>query len=72
MRILMINNDGGGYAGHVEVEAGTTVSQFFDQHMTGRKAADYMIRVDRLPAAADQVLQEGNRISITPVKITGA
>lgn len=51
MRVLMINNDGGGYAGHVEVEAGTTVSQFFDQHMTGRKAQDYMIRVDRLPAA---------------------
>ena len=29
MRILVINNDGGGFADYVEVESGTTVSQLF-------------------------------------------
>lgn len=30
------------------------------------------IRVDRQPASAEQVLVEGQRVSITPVKIEGA
>lgn len=40
--------------------------------MDGCQAADYLIRVDRLPASADQVLQSGSRVSMTPVKIEGA
>lgn len=35
-------------------------------------ASDYLIRVNRQPAASDHVLQEGDRVSITPVKIEGA
>jgi hypothetical protein len=38
----------------------------------GRKAQDYLIRLNRLPVPSDQVLQPGDRISITPVKIQGA
>jgi hypothetical protein len=44
----------------------------FEEKMSGGKPADYLIRVNRLPAAADQVLQPGDRVSITPVKIEGA
>jgi molybdopterin converting factor small subunit len=40
--------------------------------MPGRTAADYMIRVNRQPVARDYVLQEGDRVSITPTKIEGA
>jgi hypothetical protein len=36
------------------------------------KPQDYLIRVNRQPAASDQVLQEGDRVSLTPVKIEGA
>ena len=32
----------------------------------------YLIRVNRQPCPADQVLREGDRISITPTKIEGA
>ena len=46
--------------------------EFFDARLPGRKPDDYLIRVNRLPASADQVLQEGDRISITPTKIEGA
>ncbi len=70
-RILLINNLGGGFADYVDIEQGTTVNQLFDQRVTG-KPDDYLIRVNRQPTAKDQVLQEMDRISITPVKIEGA
>ena len=72
MRILYVNNDGGGFADYIEVEAGTTVAHLFAQRLSGRPAADYLIRVNRLPVPADHVLQEGERLTITPVKIEGA
>jgi hypothetical protein len=72
MQVLFINNQGGGFADHIEVPEGTTVAQLFEQRMANSDASDYLIRVDRLPAAADQVLQAGSRVSFTPVKIEGA
>jgi hypothetical protein len=72
MRILFINNQGGGFADHIEVELGTTVSQLFQKQLRGSKPEDYLIRVNRLPASADQILQEGDRVSMTPSKIEGA
>jgi sulfur carrier protein ThiS len=72
MRVLYVNNTGGGFADYVEVEAGTTVAAFFSKKMPGQQAGDYLLRVNRLPVAADQVLADNDRITITPVKITGA
>jgi hypothetical protein len=72
MTILFINNDGGGFADHVEVTDGLRVAELFSEKMPGRKASDFLIRVNRQPAAADQVLQPGDRVSITPTKIEGA
>ena len=72
MRILYLNNDGAGFADYVEVPAGTTVQQFFSQRVPHGRPGDYLIRLNRQPTAADQVLQEGDRISFTPTKIEGA
>ena len=72
MRVMYINNDGGGFADYVSISEGTTVEQFFKDRMQGRKASDYLIRVNRQPVARDYVLTEGDRITITPVKIDGA
>ena len=72
MRILAINNDGGGFADYVEVPDGTTVAQLFERQIGSAKPADYLIRVNRQPCAGDQQLREGDRISITPTKIEGA
>ena len=69
MRLFYLNNDGGGFADYVTVTEGMTVEKFFAQQMPGRKAEDYLIRVNRQPVARDQVLQEGDRVSITPTKI---
>lgn len=72
MKVFFINNDGAGFADHVEVEDGLTVAAFFAEKLPGRKAEDFLIRVNRLPTPADQVLQPGDRISATPSKIEGA
>ena len=72
MRILLINNDGGGFADHIDVAEGTTVTQLFEQRITSGKPQNYLIRVNRQSVPCEQVLQEGDRISITPVKIEGA
>jgi hypothetical protein len=72
MQIMLINNDGGGFADHIEVAEGTSVATLFVEKMPGRKAGDYLIRVNRLPVSADQILQPGDRISITATKIQGA
>ena len=72
MRILYINNLGGGFADYVEVAEGTTVEKFFDEKMRSCHSDDYLIRVNRQPVSRDCVLQEGDRITITPTKIQGA
>ena len=72
MKVLFINNDGGGFADYVEVNPGTTVEQFFGKHLPGCQAADYLIRVNRQPVPRDCVLQDNDRITITPTKIEGA
>lgn len=71
MRIMFINNDGGGFADWMEVEAGTTVGALFQARIEG-SAEEYLIRVNRQPTTADYALREGDRVSITPTKIEGA
>jgi molybdopterin converting factor small subunit len=72
MRVLFINNDGGGYADYVEVQDGTSVEKFFGEHVPGRRSEDYLIRINRQPVPRDYVLQDGDRVSMTPTKIEGA
>ena len=48
------------------------VEQFFAKEMRDCRPEDYLIRVNRQPVPADQVLREGDRISFTPTKIEGA
>lgn len=72
MQILVINNDGGGFADYIEVAEGTTVTQLFQRQTGSADPSGYLIRVNRQPCSADQTLQEGDRISITPTKIEGA
>lgn len=72
MKILFINNDGAGFANHIDIESGTTVQALFDQKIGRGKESNYLIRVNRQPVSAEQVLVEGDRVSITPTKIEGA
>lgn len=72
MKIMFINNDGGGFADVIEVKDGLTTSELFEQQMKGASPEHFLIRVNRQPATADQVLQDGDRVTFTPTKIEGA
>jgi hypothetical protein len=72
MVILFINNDGGGFADNINVSEGSTVQKLFAERVPHGKPQDYLIRVNRQPATAEQVLHDGDRVSFTPVKIEGA
>jgi len=72
MRLLFINNQGAGFADYVQATPGTTIDKFLAEKLPDHKAGDLLIRVNRQPVPRDYVLQEGDRISATPVKIEGA
>ncbi|MCA9177987.1 MAG: molybdopterin converting factor [Planctomycetales bacterium] len=72
MKILVINNDGAGFADYLDVHPGTTVAQLFQRQLGDAKSSDYLIRVNRQLCASDQILKEGDRVSFTPTKIEGA
>jgi len=72
MRILYINNDGGGFADYIDIAENTTVEQFFAIKMSGQSPEDFTIRVNRQPVSRDYILRDGDRITITPTKIEGA
>ena len=72
MRVLYINNAGSGWADYIDVPESKTVEQFFNEKMPGRKAHDFLIRVNRQPVSRNYVLQENDRVTITPLKIEGA
>ena len=72
MKLLFINNLGGGFADYVDVNDGTTVEQFFEDKMVHERPEDYLIRVNRQPVPRDYVLQENDRVTLTPTKIEGA
>ena len=72
MKVLYINNDGGGFADYIDVPDGTTVERFFKEKIPGGRPEDYLIRVNRQPVTADHVIEDGQRVSVTPTKIEGA
>jgi sulfur carrier protein ThiS len=72
MRVLWINNSGAGFADYVDAEPGTSVEKFIGQRLPGYQPSDYLIRVNRQPVPRDYVLQEGDRLTCTPVKVEGA
>lgn len=72
MKIFVINNFGAGFADTVEIPEGTTIKTLFEQTVPHARPEDYLIRLNRGPVAADYILQDGDRVSITPRKIEGA
>lgn len=72
MRIMYINNAGGGFANYMEIEENTSIEKLFKQKMPHEQSQDYLIRVNRQPVPKDYCLRENDRVTITPTKIEGA
>lgn len=71
MKVLFINNDGGGFADYLDIQEGTSIKDFVSDSVNG-DPHDYLIRVNRQPVGSDYVLQENDRVTVTPNKIQGA
>ena len=72
VNIHVVNNDGGGFAERKEFRQGTTLEQLFRVICPNGASNDYVIRVNRSGTERDYVLQENDRVTITPRKIEGA
>jgi sulfur carrier protein ThiS len=72
MQVLLLNNDGAGFADYIEIDTGTTIEQMLGEQLPHRGPDELLIRVNRQPVARDHVLQPNDRVSATPVKIEGA
>lgn len=72
MKILYLNNDGGGFADEVDVADGMTAEAFVVEQLRGKSVDHFLIRVNRNEVVANQVLQDGDRVSVTPTNIEGA
>ena len=73
MRILFINNHGGGFADYIEVADGDyRLPRCLRDQIPHGKPQDYLIRVNRQPVPSNHQLMAGDRVSFTPTKIEGA
>lgn len=71
MKILFIDSTGAGFASPIDVAEGTSVGVLFLERVGG-DPKNFLIRINRQAVTINQILQEGDRLSITPLKIQGA
>jgi hypothetical protein len=72
MNIYFINNEGGGFAGSADIRENLTVETFFKERFPDRAPSDFLIRVNREAVPGSYVLQDKDRVTMTPMKIDGA
>lgn len=72
MKLLYLNNDGGGFADEIEVPDGMSAEALFEKLMPEKRREDYLIRVNHEQVPAKFQLSDGDRLTITPTKIHGA
>ena len=61
-------NSSGGWADCLDVPQGQSVEMLFRETMPGRQPEDFLIHVNRQPVSLDTVLQDGDRVTITPLQ----
>ncbi len=67
--VSFITNYGSGSAEHAELPVGTTINGFFAEKMPGENIKNYTLRVNRQAAASDQMLLDGDQLTIAPRQI---
>ncbi len=66
IRVLVVRNDGSGQAAYENVPAGSPVQAVV------RSQPGQAVRVNGQPAAPGQTLREGDKVSVTPERVSGA
>ena len=71
--VLFLNSNGEGVATRVSVSNGMTLGEFIAAHAGhGVRFEDYQVSVNRDIEERSYVLQDGDRVSLLPSKVTGA
>ena len=72
IKVLLVDNDGSGFASHVEVDEGLTVSQFVSQRRPEEDPSNFLVRVNREEVSGDYTLRASDKLTLTPRNIEGA
>lgn len=72
MKIQVISGHGDGRIKLLEVAEGTTIAELLSAQFPDVDTAMYLVRVNRLSANVEQVLSNGDRLTVTPLGIEGA
>ena len=67
--VLYINNEGGGFPAKEPVNDGTTFGEFVSARISD--TTRYRIRLNGGVAEHETVLNDGDRITVTPIKVDG-
>ncbi len=70
IKVLYINNDGAGFASQVQAISGVTLQQFLAQQTDSVEGM--LVRLNNDIAAGTTPLKNGDKISVTPLKVEGA
>jgi len=68
--IFFTDNSGEGFSDNLEIESGITIEQFLEKK--GINRSSFGVRVNRQPAVMGAILQNGDRVTVHPLKVAGA
>ena len=66
--LMYIGNSSAGWADCLDIPQGQSVEKLFHETMAGQQLEDFLIHVNRQPVSLDTVLQDGDRVTITPLQ----
>ena len=66
--LIYIGNSSAGWADCLDIPQGQSLETLFQETMAGQRLEDFLIRVNRRPVSPDTVLQDGDRVTITPLR----
>jgi len=72
MKIQVISGHGDGKIKLLEVAEGTTIAELLSAQFPDADISIHLLRVNRLPASVEQLLSDGDRLTVTPLGIAGA
>ena len=72
MKIEVISGHGDGHVKYLEVAEGTTIAELIAAQFPDADISMQLTRVNRLQASVEQVLRDGDRLTVTPLDIEGA
>jgi len=72
INVRFLNGAGQGFGTTVQANDHTELKDFLEMHAPGSDPQNFLIRVNGQIATKNTILQDGDRVSMTPTKVAGA